>query len=213
MSFVTLNIFPNLHTHFSLIQSLSYCRNIYAFSFYPHSPNMNDVQNIVYLYFLHHAPFRETLHGSIYANNKWRNNSVTALNIPRIGVAYAPKPNEKKRSFAAMIFAPRPVIQCPNNSRCISTLKRISIVKCFISIRGLYPRLIQYWYSSRSVNKYGSILLHFRRFVVRFWVVRRVVNIREQSVVLYFSAFNPGAGSPSAPNNSNCAFLPLKRNA
>lgn len=95
MSFVTLNIFPNLHTHFSLIQSLSYCRNIYAFSFYPHSPNMNDVQNIVYLYFLHHAPFRETLHGSIYANNKWRNNSVTALNIPRIGVAYAPKPNEK----------------------------------------------------------------------------------------------------------------------
>ena len=95
MSFVTLNIFPNLHTHFSLIQSFSYCRNIYAFSFYHHSPNMNDVQNIVYLYFLHHAPFRETLHGSIYANNKRRNNSVTALNIPRICAAYAPKPTGK----------------------------------------------------------------------------------------------------------------------
>jgi hypothetical protein len=53
-----------------------------------------------------------------------------------------------------------PKTQCPNNSRCISTLKRISILKLRISIRGLYPRLIQYWYSSRSVSKYGSIALH-----------------------------------------------------
>ena len=212
MSFVTLNIFPNLHTHFSLIQSFSYCRNIYAFSFYPHSPNMNDVQNIVYLYFLHHAPFRETLHGSIYANNKRRNNSVTALNIPRICAAYAPKPtgktvrlpvgysHDQKRNARTI-----PVVSQPSNEYPCGNYANpkgdYTPFECNNCIRpGLSTNTVPYSYIS-AVSSFGS------------GSSAGSLISGNNPLSSTFSAFNPGAGSPSAPNNSNCAFLPLKRNA
>ena len=137
---------------------------------------MNDVQNIVYLYFLHHAPFRETLHGSIYANNKRRNNSVTALNILRICAAYAPKPTGKTVGWQREC---RHVLK--HNSRTLTVVTQHATV--YLTENYEYPITVRN-HVQRNIhirNARSTILapLHI------VCIVRRVCHFREHIIFIF----------------------------
>ena len=153
------------------------------------------------------------LHGSKCGNNKRRNNSVMALNIPRIGAACYPIPNEKNAHLPPLYLHHArkhnartiPVVSQPSNEYPCGNYANpkgdYTPFGCNNCIRpGLSTNTVPYSYispvsSSGSGSSAGSSMSG------------------NNPLSSTFSAFNPGAASPSAPNNSNCAFFPLKRNA
>lgn len=174
---------------------------------------MNDVQNIVYLYFLHRVPPPGMLHGSKCGNNTRRNNSAMALNIPRIGAAYAPKPNGKTVHLPPWYLHHArkhnvrtiPVVSQPSNEYPCGNYANpkgdYTPFGCNNCIRpGLLANTVPLPYIS-PVSSFSS------------FSSAGSSTFGNNPLSSTFSALKPGASSPSAPNNSNCAFLPLNKKA